>query len=152
MQNISFEIVTEKEFPLIADWYLNEWKIPFDKTIQNLKQVNDDPFQLQVLMRIDGRPVSCGGVYHHVGLLDREPRFRIYKNWLALVYTIPSERKKGYGAILCENIQERSKKMGLERLYLFTDTAEKLYKRLGWSELERLSLVGRNIVVMERDL
>jgi len=37
-------------------------------------------------MTIDGLPTATGGVYDHVGLIDREPRFKVYSPWLALVF------------------------------------------------------------------
>jgi hypothetical protein len=42
--------------------------------------------------------------------------------------------------------------MGLEKIYLFTHTSESLYRRLGWQQLERLALGGKDIVVMEKDI
>lgn len=155
MKNIQFHIVQpndEATFALIADWYLREWKIPADKTIQKLETVTADKLQFQVLLKIEDIPVSTGGLYNHVGLLDKEPRFNMYKNWLALVYTTPDKRQQGYGALTCSYIQDYSKTLGLDTMYLFTDTAEKLYKRLGWNEMERLALGNRNIVVMKKDL
>jgi hypothetical protein len=37
-------------------------------------------------------------------------------------------------------------------MYLFTDTAEQLYKRLGWTEMERLATGDRKVVIMKKDL
>ena len=37
-------------------------------------------------------------------------------------------------------------------MYLFTDTAEQLYQRLGWTDMERLAMGDRNVVVMKNDL
>ncbi len=139
-------------FQLIAEWYSNAWKIPKDNTIQRLKSVTTDRSQFQALMTLDGSPVSTGGLYNHVGLRYKEPGFNIYKNWLALVYTIPEQRQKGYGALICKYIQEHSKKLGFEKMYLFTNTAERLYNGLGWAEFERLQLGNRNVVVMEKNL
>lgn len=139
-------------FQLIADWYLSEWKIPIDKTIQRLRTITTDNSQFQILMTLDGTPISTGGLYDHVGLLDKEPRLKIYKNWLALVYTIPDKRHRGYGALICKHIQDHSKNLGIDTMYLFTDTAEQLYKRLGWNEMERLSMDSRNIVIMRKEL
>lgn len=139
-------------FQVIADWYFSEWKIPHNKTIQKLQSITTDHSQFQVLMTLDRTPVSTGGLYNHVGLLDKEPRFKIHQNWLALVYTAPDKRNQGYGALICKHIQDLSKKRGIETMYLFTDTAEQLYKRLGWVETERLQLGMRNIVVMKKDL
>jgi GNAT superfamily N-acetyltransferase len=101
-------------------------------------------------MTLDGVPISTGGLYHHVGLLDKAPHLKVYKHWLALVYTIPKQRNQGYGALICQRIQHHSKSIGIDKLYLFTDTAERLYRRLGWAEIESLSIDSRNIVVMEK--
>ena len=91
-------------------------------------------------MKLNDVPIATGGMHNHVGLLDKEPRFKQYKNWLALVYTIPGKRQQGFGASICEYIERLSKDRGLKELFLFTDTAERLYTRLGWNELERLPL------------
>lgn len=155
MSKINFHIVQPNDlitFQLIADWYLSEWKIPIDKTIQRLQTITADKSQFQILLTVDGIPISTGGLYNHVGLLDKEPRLKIYKNWLALVYTTPDKRHQGYGALICKNIQDHSKNLGLDTMYLFTDTAEQLYKRLGWTEMERLATGDRNVVIMKKDL
>lgn len=155
MSDIKFHIVQPnnyKTIQLIADWYFCEWKIPRDKTIEKLKSVTASYSQFQILMTVDNIPVSTGGLYDQVGLLDKEPRLKVYKNWLALVYTVSDKRHKGYGALICKHIQDYSKSLGIDTLYLFTDTAERLYKRLGWIEMERLVTGDRNIVVMKKDL
>jgi GNAT superfamily N-acetyltransferase len=137
---------------LIADWYFTEWNI--DKTI-TIKRLNNFPgamLPFQVVLTLDGSPIATGGVYHHVGLLDVEPRLKIYQPWLALVYTLPEHRGKGYGAMLCKEIQARTKAVGTDYLYLFTHTAESLYKRLGWEQLEKITLKGKDIAVMKKEL
>jgi len=135
---------------LISEWYLKEWNIPTEKTKEKLK--NFSPEEFQVIMLLDGRPVATGGIYHRVGLVEREPRFALHQHWLALVFTLPEKRGKGLGARLCEHIQQQAKEHGLKELYLFTHTAETLYQRLGWTETERLEAGGKNIVVMKKEL
>jgi GNAT superfamily N-acetyltransferase len=155
MNEINFQILQpgeETTFEIIASWYLSEWKIPREKTIQRLQTITADSSQFQVLMTVDGAPVSTGGLYNHVGLLDKEPRLKIYKNWLALVYTVPDKRHQGYGALICKHIQDLSQRIGVDTMHLFTDTAERLYKRLGWIEIERLNIGERNVVIMKKDL
>ncbi len=71
---------------------------------------------------------------------------------MAHVYTTPDQRGKGYGAIICKFIQDQSKNLGFDKIHLFTDTAERLYKRLGWLENERLTINDRNIIVMNKEL
>jgi GNAT superfamily N-acetyltransferase len=155
MAEIKYRIITSEDdeyIELIADWYFSEWNIPIQTTIEKSKKLSAENLEFQILLTLDNIPVATGGLYSHVGLLDRESRFKIYKNWLALVYTKPENRGKGLGALICNYIQDHSKKLGLKRIYLFTHTAENLYKRLNWEHLERLSLGGKEIVVMKKEL
>lgn len=156
MNNIKLKIITPADdsmLTVIAGWYFTEWHIPKQATIEKLKDLTADPLQLQVLMTIDDLPIATGGLYNHVALLDKEPQFKVYKNWLALVYTIPENRGKGFGALLCNYIQQYAKEMmGLNEIFLFTHTAESLYKRLGWQQVERLVVDKREIVVIKKEL
>lgn len=155
MTDIKYHIIKpddNQNIEIIADWYLSEWNIPILTTIEKTQKLSVDNFEFQILMTLDNKPIATGGLYNHVGLLDREPRLKIYKNWLALVYTKPDYRGKGLGALICKYIQEYSKELGLKDIYLFTHTAESLYKRLAWQQLERLNLGGKDIVVMKREL
>ncbi len=155
MADITFHILQPNEnnlIQLIADWYLSEWNIPTTKTIERLQAITVDNSQLQVIILLNDVPISTGGLYDHVGLLDKEPGFKIYKNWLALVYTVPAMRHQGYGALIYNYIQEYAKQLGVEAMYLYTDTAERLYQRLGWYPLERVPLGERKIVVMKKEL
>ena len=137
---------------LIADWYFDEWNIDKAATIERLNGFPDHGMPFQLVMTLDGTPIATGGVYHHVGLLDAVPRLKELQPWLALVYTVPEHRGKGYGAILCEEIQRIANELGTKELYLFTHTAERLYKRLGWEQLERIDLKGKDIAIMKKEL
>jgi GNAT superfamily N-acetyltransferase len=153
MTGVKYNVIAtddNENIKLIADWYLSEWNIPIQTTIEKIKNLSAENNEFQILMTLDGKPVATGGLYNHVGLLDREPRFKIYKNWLALVYTTPEHRGNGLGALLCNQIQFHSKNFGLKEIYLFTHTAENLYKRLGWQQMERIALGGKDIVVMKK--
>ena len=155
MRGIKYQLITaddNENIELIADWYLSEWNIPIQTTIEKTKNLSGENHEFQILMTLDNKPIATGGLYNHVGLLDREPRLKIYKNWLALVYTKPDKRGKGLGALICNHIQDYSKDLGLKDIYLFTHTAENLYKRIGWKQLERLALGGKDIVVMKKEL
>lgn len=155
MTDIKYQIVTpddKKNIELIAEMYLSEWNIPIQTTIDKTKKLSVDNYEFQILMTLNNKPIATGGLYNHVGLLDKEPRLKMYKNWLALVYTTPENRGKGLGALICRQIQTHAKDLGLKNIYLFTHTAENLYKRLEWQQLERLALGGKDIVVMKKEL
>lgn len=155
MEKIEFQIVAptdQRALELIADWYFSEWHIPAEATIKRLQKDTAEEGQFQVLMTLNGSPISTGGLYDHVGILDKEPRLKMHKKWLALVYTIPGKRGKGYGAEICNFIQEHAKNSGFNQIHLFTDSAERLYHRLGWAVSERMVINNRNIVVMAKEL
>ena len=155
MSDINYQIVTpedHKSIELIANWYLSEWNIPVQTTIEKIKKLSPVNSEFQILMTLDGKPIATGGLYNHVGLLDKEPKLKIYKNWLALVYTLPENRGKGLGAAICKHIQSHSQALGIKEIYLFTHTAENLYIRLEWQQLERIALGGKDIVVMKKEL
>jgi len=154
MTDIQYQLIKpddNEHIALIADWYLREWSIPVQTTIEKIKKFSTENHEFQVLMALNNMPVATGGLYNHVGLLDKVPRLKIYKNWLALVYTKPEFRGKGLGALICNHIQDYSKDLGLKEIYLFTHTAENLYKRLAWQQLERLALGGKDIVIMKKN-
>lgn len=153
MSEIDFSIVQHDDQQtqrLISDWYFSEWQIPIETTMKRLQAITGDQNQFQVLLTLNGTPVSTGGIYDHVGLLDKEPDLKVHKKWLALVYTIPEERQRGYGAAICNYIAERSKILGFNKIHLFTDTAASLYQRLGWVQIQCFTINSRNIVVMEK--
>lgn len=155
MDKIDFQLIKPNDhfhIDLIATWYLEEWNIPKLTTIQKLTDSSLEDRQFQVLLTINSVPVATGGIYNKVGLLNVEPRFNVYKNWLALVYSVPAFRNKGYGASLCNYIQKHSKEIGLPEIYLFTHTAENLYLRIGWEVMERLELKNKQVVVMKKEL
>jgi GNAT superfamily N-acetyltransferase len=153
--NIAYKRITPTHanlISLIADWYFTEWNIDNAATIERLNGFHNEGVPFQVVMTLDGAPIATGGVYNHVGLLDAVPRLKEFQPWLALVYSLPEHRGKGYGAKLCEKIQAQAKLAGIDQLYLFTHTAESLYKRLGWEQLERIELKGKDIAIMKKEL
>ena len=155
MNEIKFQFVNFNDVEsinLIADWYFNEWNIPIQNTKDKIKSFKDNNSQFQIIMTLDNIPISTAGLYHSVGLTEKEPRFKIYKHWLALVYTVPEYRKNGFGALICEKIQEHSKEIGINDIYLYTHTAEPLYIRLHWHIIERIELNNKKIVVMKKEL
>ncbi len=152
---IKYQIIKpddKQSIELIADWYLSEWNIARETTIEQLLNFPSKGVPFQLLMTLNNTPIATGGLYNHVGLLNHEPKFKIHKPWLALVYTTNENRNKGYGALLCEKIQNISKNLDLPEIFLFTHTAESLYKRLNWQPMERLALGGKDIVVMNKKL
>ena len=70
--------------------------------------------------------------------------------WLGGLLVVSNWRHLGIGSLLIERALKEAKILKLRRLYLWTTSAESLYLKLGWSEVERAEYCGRSIVVMER--
>lgn len=136
----------------IAQWYLSEWAIPIDITIHRLSNPSNDDVLLQLVLSKNNIPAATGGLYNKVGLLKEHERFQKFKPWVALLYTNTNNRNQGLGHLLLNKIEEEAKKTGLKNIYLFTFTAENLYKRAGWKEMERVNYRGNDTVVMKKFL
>jgi predicted N-acetyltransferase YhbS len=80
--------------------------------------------------------------------LEGDPR----NPWLASVYVPPEHRKKGIASALVRAVEQAARRIGYDRLYLFTSTAPSLYAGLGWRALEQRDYRGEHIQVMDKAL
>jgi GNAT superfamily N-acetyltransferase len=124
--------------PVVAYWNYREWhagKRPFDDVIRRYqKRLNyiDVPFTLVAVE--DTMPVGSVSIK-----LDDFPDHRPDLNpWLASLYVVADYRGRGVGNELLKAAQETARAAGVTRLYLFTHTANALYKRDGWSSMDRI--------------
>ncbi len=69
--------------------------------------------------------------------------------WLASVFVDPTQRNKGFGAMLVNHITQQARVANIEKLYLFTPDKENFYKKLGWSVLMKEKYRGYPVTIME---
>lgn len=136
----------------IAAMYLAEWDIPMQVTIDRLTNLPLNAIPFHIVLLINDKPAATAGVHHDVGLLKVEPRFSHLGPWVSLVYTLPEFRKQGLGALMCTYLEDHARSLGVEILYLYTATAEKLYQRLNWIPDERFIYKGLDTVLMWKKL
>ena len=72
--------------------------------------------------------------------------------WLGGLLVPPEWRKRGVGTMLMHRAVEEARRLNISRLYLWTPSAERLYRKLGWQVVERTNYFGKEAVVMERNL
>jgi GNAT superfamily N-acetyltransferase len=72
--------------------------------------------------------------------------------WLAGVFVLPEHRRRGIGVALVQRIIDEARTLGVQRLYLYSPSAERFYSRLGWTVVERTSYRGAEVVVMSYDV
>ncbi len=153
MDKIKFKIINtndDKLISLIAKWYKEEWNIDEENTIMKLDRITKSSNEFQVMMFNNNVPIGTAGIYQSVGIHKHFENLLKYPNWLALVYIIQNERRKGYGEMMCKNIEEIAAEKNMKELHLFTDTAEKLYRRMNWIKLDTLKHLDRNLVIMKK--
>jgi len=72
--------------------------------------------------------------------------------WLAGLFTIPEARGRGHARRLVARVEAAAREAGYAEVWLYTDTAEKLYVRAGWELVERLPHGAGTLSLMRRDL
>ena len=72
--------------------------------------------------------------------------------WLGGLLVLPKWRNRGVGTMLMHRATEEAGRLNLRQLYLWTHSAEGLYRKLGWQVVERTNYVGKEAVVMQIDL
>jgi len=136
----------------IARWYLDEWDAPIERSVERLSSQPDENTLFQLVLRLDGKAVATGGLCNEVNMYNVHPRFREYRPWVGLLYTHEAYRGRGFGEMLLKEIERRAKELGFARIYLYTFTAESLYKRCGWTVMDRVPYKGHETAVMEKSI
>jgi N-acetylglutamate synthase-like GNAT family acetyltransferase len=68
--------------------------------------------------------------------------------WLASVFVKPEFRKSGIATVLVSHIEDEATRLGVEKLFLYTEHARGLYLKLGWSDIEQCEYQGVNVGIM----
>jgi len=96
---------------------------------------------------VDGEP--AGSVSLVERNMDTKPDL---SPWLAALWVRPEHRGQGVGAALVRRCEEEARRLGTNRLYLYTRQATGFYARLGWSVLSEEEYEAEPVAVMVREL
>lgn len=72
--------------------------------------------------------------------------------WVSGFYVRPDYRRRSIGARLLTTVEGAARSSGAVNLYLYTHTAESLYRRLDWRVTERFTLDGHDFALMVKAL
>lgn len=150
-------VVTLVERPDLAEqvsvWGFDEWG-----HLNPGQTLDERRAEIQDAMNVDRMPIAFVALGDDDGIvgtaslifddLEGDPR----NPWLASVYVPPEHRKKGIASALVRAVEEAARRIGYDRLYLFTSTAPALYAGLGWRALEQRDYRGEHIQVMDKAL
>ncbi|UZR97680.1 GNAT family N-acetyltransferase [Chondrinema litorale] len=134
----------------IANWYYEEWQTPVNKTVNRLMQQADSDTLVQLTITIDDELVGTGGIRNKVNILNRYESLTKYKPWISLFYIAKEYRNQGLGTILLDKLEQYAKEIKLTDLYLYTFTAESMYKRCGWKVIQRVIYKNHDTAIMQK--
>jgi len=72
--------------------------------------------------------------------------------WLAAVYVKEKFRGQGVASALIARCEQEAVQAGVDAWFLYTESATKLYEKLGWTLLERCDYKGEVVDVMCKKL
>jgi GNAT superfamily N-acetyltransferase len=139
----------------IAQWYYAEWKGIYEASGLSFEDVktavaertNTGTIPLAVVALDDKRIVGTGCLKTH----DMDTRIELTP-WLAGIYVERTLRRKGIGSMIVSCLDDIAKKLGMQRLYLYTPRSTIFYARLGWVENVITTYKGQHVAIMEKKL
>jgi GNAT superfamily N-acetyltransferase len=115
--------------------------------------MNTDRLPLTLVAVRAGLAVTCRELVGMVSLkfhdMDTRPDL---DPWLGGLLVLPDWRNCGVGTMLMHRATEEARRLNMSQLYLWTHSAEGLYRKLGWQVVERTNYFGKEAVVMQIDI
>ncbi|MGD8426824.1 MAG: GNAT family N-acetyltransferase [Balneolaceae bacterium] len=136
----------------IAHWYFDEWDTPIEKTLWRLSNQPSQDTLFQLVLSSNQKVVATGGLCNNVNIYKVHPRLKKFSPWIGLLYTQKEYRNNGLGTMLLKEIERCAAENDLNKIYLYTFTAESLYQRGGWKEIDRVMYKDHDTAVMEKVL
>jgi N-acetylglutamate synthase-like GNAT family acetyltransferase len=140
-------------FDKIAEYHQEEWAhLNDEETLEERKvrmqaYLSDSFIPSMYIAKIDNEIIGTAAIVKCD--LDTRPNL---SPWMASIFVFPKHRKKGHSKKLVKHIMEQAKENSIDKLYLYTEDADKLYEKLGWNTISREVFLNQDIIVMEADL
>jgi len=136
----------------IADWYFQEWAVPKETTIDRLTKQETDDILFHLVLKKDDQVIATGGLHLKVGLIKVHEEFKKYGPWVSMLYCNKNFRNQGIGEFLLKKIEDDANDLSFSKIYLYTNSAERLYERNNWITAARIVYKGKETVVMEKEI
>lgn len=140
---------TPRHIDTVARWNYEQWGRDMGSQITDsanwFREMMASATEETILALVDDRPVAMASLADH----DLESRPDL-KHWLASVYVEPDFRRRGIAADLIREIEREAESRSIALLHLYTNTAETLYARLGWTLSEYFTKNGKRFALMTK--
>lgn len=138
--------------PVVAQWLWNAfWRSSgrsFGQTLDAVKHSVVAPnLPRTFILLVDDVPAGTVSLAEHD--LDERPDLT---PWLAGLYVAPDQRGHGLAGMLIKMVEQECRIRGIPTVWLYTNTAERLYERAGWRTVELIDHHATLFSLMRRDL
>jgi GNAT superfamily N-acetyltransferase len=147
-------LADHKDFiPKLAEWFYQEWfKLYPGKTINDVEtaigeRTNRDPIPVALIALEGAELVGTVCLKTH----DMDTRLDLWP-WVAGLYVAQAWRRRGIGTALVKAMEQKAKAFGIQKLYLYTPSAESFYLRMGWRTTETTEYHGARVTIMEKEI
>ncbi len=82
----------------IADWYLAEWSIPKETSIERFSKQSTDDILFHLLLKKDNQIVATGGLHLQVGLVKVHKEYSKFGPWVSMLFTDSNFRNQDAGS------------------------------------------------------
>jgi len=82
---------------------------------------------------------------------DDLPGFEQWNPWLASLFVLPEHRGKGVAAFLVGEAETFLVRNGIRAAYLFTESAQGLFLKLGWQPMQEAFCQGHPVTIFKKD-
>lgn len=133
-------------------WRWEEWsrgKEPFENALSRAQRATAAGLKIPqtFVLLVDDEPVGTASLTAQD--LDERPDLT---PWLAGVFVAPHARGHGYAPMLVAAVEEEARRQSISTLWLYTNTAERIYARVGWRTVEAVMHNDKPYALMRRDL
>lgn len=134
--------------PLIAQWFVDEWQYhSVEFQVKRLEACRTSKtYPLTLVGFLDGKVVATAQII----LDDMEDRPELTP-WFASLLVLPEYRRRGIGRRMIQAAIRCQEEYRIEKLYLFTEDQQELYRSFGWKNLEEAVYHGDQVTVMVRE-
>ncbi|HUZ65082.1 MAG TPA: GNAT family N-acetyltransferase [Acetobacteraceae bacterium] len=139
--------------PMTARWrweaFFRHTGKPFDQILEAAKRTAATARAMPrtLVLLTDGEPVGTASLTAHD--LDERPDLT---PWLADMFVAPHARGQGHAGRLISAIEQEARAASVSTLWLYTNTAERVYARAGWQTVETVQHNGKPFALMRRNL
>lgn len=137
---VKFKDITKKELEIIINKHYTHWK-QFNPALDWNETV--DKFKNQ-FTKDEGIPIgyACYNDDILVGFCAlRKENLKKYPEiypWISSVMIFEEYRHQGYGTKMLQEIANKAKELGYNKVYLWTDQAPEFYKKIGYTYLQQV--------------